>query len=64
MARAWAHAATSGDAWDEMATGRGEIRPHWRALFAVLAQLGASGLAQRGQRLRQHLEDDGVTFNL
>ena len=51
MARAWVHAAADANAWDEMATGRGGIRAHWRPLFAVLAQLGATGLAQRGQRL-------------
>ena len=64
LARAWVSAAADANAWDEMASGRGEIRAHWRPLFAVLAQLGATGLAQRGLRLRQHLEDDGVTFNL
>jgi uncharacterized circularly permuted ATP-grasp superfamily protein/uncharacterized alpha-E superfamily protein len=52
------------DAWDEMASGAGAIRTHWQSLFAVLAGQGAPELAARGERLRQQLEDDGVTFNL
>ena len=50
--------------WDEMAAGDGRIRAHWRDLFGVLAHLGAEEVAARGERLRQQLEDDGVTFNL
>ena len=47
-----------------MVTGRGAVRPHWQSLFAVLTELGPEGLAQRGERARQQLEDDGITFNL
>jgi uncharacterized circularly permuted ATP-grasp superfamily protein/uncharacterized alpha-E superfamily protein len=47
-----------------MVTGRGAVRPHWQNLFAVLTELGPEGLAQRGERARQQLEDDGITFNL
>ena len=59
-------AATSAGsgAWDEMATGDGRIRAHWQTIFPVLATLGPEELARRGERARQQLEDDGVTFNL
>lgn len=51
-------------AFDEMVTGQGVIRPHWQPLFGSLSQLGDGGIADRAERARQHLEEDGVTFNL
>ncbi|MBL8700493.1 MAG: circularly permuted type 2 ATP-grasp protein [Alphaproteobacteria bacterium] len=51
-------------AWDEMVTGQGRVRPAWQPLFAVLSEIGAAGIAARGERVRQQLEDDGITFNL
>ncbi len=51
-------------AYDEMVTGQGAIRPHWQTLFAVLSELGVSGVGARAERVRQQLEDDGITFNL
>ncbi len=51
-------------AFDEMVTGQGAIRPHWQPLFGALSQLGDGGIASRAERARQHLEEDGVTFNL
>ncbi len=52
------------EAWDEMVTGQGGIRPHWQPLLASLSLLGQNGLAERAERGRQHLEDEGVTYNL
>lgn len=51
-------------AYDEMVTGQGVIRPHWQPLLATLSELGPSGLADRAERGRQYLEDEGVTYNL
>lgn len=52
------------DAYDEMVTGQGLIRPHWQPLLATLSELGSAGLAERAERGRQYLEDEGVTYNL
>ncbi|WP_370153985.1 circularly permuted type 2 ATP-grasp protein [Ferrovibrio sp.] len=52
------------EAYDEMVTGQGVIRAHWQGLLASLSTLGSSGLAERAQRARQYLEDEGVTYNL
>jgi len=52
------------EAWDEMVTGQGAIRPHWQPLLASLSLLGPNGLAERAERGRQHLDDEGVTYNL
>ena len=52
------------DAYDEMVTGQGIIRSHWQPLLATLSELGAAGLAERAERGRQYLEDEGVTYNL
>lgn len=53
-----------GEAYDEMVTGQGVIRAHWQPLLATLSELGAAGLAERAERGRQYLEDEGVTYNL
>src|SRR3546814_1848532 len=55
---------SAAEAYDEMVTGQGLIRPHWQGLLASLSTLGSSGLAERAQRARQYLEDEGVTYNL
>lgn len=52
------------EAFDEMVTGQGTIRPHWQPLMAAMSGLGASGLTERAERGRQFLEDEGVTYNL
>jgi uncharacterized circularly permuted ATP-grasp superfamily protein/uncharacterized alpha-E superfamily protein len=52
------------DAYDEMVTGQGLIRSHWQPLLATLSELGPGGLAERAERGRQYLEDEGVTYNL
>jgi uncharacterized circularly permuted ATP-grasp superfamily protein/uncharacterized alpha-E superfamily protein len=55
---------TSAQPFDEMVTGGGSVRPHWQSLFAVVSELGRSGIAARAERARRQLEDDGITFNL
>jgi len=48
-------------AWDEMATGRGGLRPGWGTLVASIASIGPDGLKHRADLLDRMLVDDGVT---
>jgi len=52
------------DAYDEMVTGQGTIRRQWQPLLASISLLGPNGLSERAERGRQHLDDEGVTYNL
>jgi len=45
---------------DEMVSGEGRIRPHWRGVMGVVGSLGRPGLAERGERLARAMADDGV----
>lgn len=47
-------------AYDEMVTGDGTIRRHWRDLAGVLAGLSDGALADRAARARAHLASLGV----
>jgi uncharacterized circularly permuted ATP-grasp superfamily protein/uncharacterized alpha-E superfamily protein len=51
-------------AFDEMVTGTRAVRAPWQPLFSALSQLGPGGIADRAERARLQLEEDGVTFNL
>ena len=48
-------------AWDEMANGRGGLRPGWGTLVASIAGLGPDGLKHRADLLDRMLVEDGVT---
>src|SRR4051794_38101235 len=48
-------------AWDEMVTGRGEVRPHWRRIFATMHALGPGAMAERAARLERAAEEEGST---
>ncbi len=48
-------------AWDEMANGRGGLRPGWSTLVASVASLGPDGLKHRADLLDRMLVEDGVT---
>ena len=48
-------------AWDEMANGRGGLRPGWGTLVASIASLGPDGLKRRAELLDRMLVEDGVT---
>ncbi|MDP9095261.1 MAG: circularly permuted type 2 ATP-grasp protein, partial [Pseudomonadota bacterium] len=48
-------------AWDEMANGRGGLRPGWSTVFAAIASLGPDGLTRRADVLDRMLAEDGVT---
>ncbi|MDB5376574.1 MAG: hypothetical protein JWR00_1020 [Rubritepida sp.] len=45
---------------DEMVSGAGRIRGHWRALMGIIGSLGRPALAERGERLSRAMADDGV----
>lgn len=45
---------------DEMVSGAGRIRGHWRALMGIIGSLGRPALAERGERLSRAMADDGI----
>lgn len=45
---------------DEMVSGAGRIRGHWRALMGIIGSLGRPALAERGERLSRAMAEDGV----
>jgi len=49
---------------DELLTGNGDVRPHWRALVDSLSDLGPDGLARRWQEGRRLIHENGVTYNV
>jgi uncharacterized circularly permuted ATP-grasp superfamily protein/uncharacterized alpha-E superfamily protein len=46
---------------DEMVDGRGGLRTHWRTLIGAFSMLGEGGIAERGRRLDQAFDEEGVT---
>jgi len=47
-------------AFDEMADGRGGVRPHWRAMLGSVAEIGADNLAGSAARLLRLAEEEGT----
>ncbi|WP_051212423.1 circularly permuted type 2 ATP-grasp protein [Rubritepida flocculans] len=45
---------------DEMVSGHGRIRPHWRAVMGATGGLGRPALAERAERLARAMLDEGV----
>ena len=45
---------------DEMVTGRGGVRPHWRAVLGALSGLDPEELAERARRLDLAAEEEGA----
>jgi uncharacterized circularly permuted ATP-grasp superfamily protein/uncharacterized alpha-E superfamily protein len=45
---------------DEMVSGGGRIRPHWRAVIGTIGSLGRSAIAERAERLARAMVDEGV----
>lgn len=45
---------------DEMVSGTGRIRPHWRAVIGSIGGLGRSALAERAERLGRAMLEEGV----
>jgi uncharacterized circularly permuted ATP-grasp superfamily protein/uncharacterized alpha-E superfamily protein len=45
---------------DEMVSGQGRIRPHWRAVIGTIGSLGRPAVAERSERLTRAMMDEGV----
>ena len=50
--------------WDELHGPGGAARPHWRAMADRLLGLGPAELDRLTLRARQHIHDNGVTYNV
>src|SRR5258708_7848226 len=52
------------DVYDEMMSGDGEVRAHWRDLLAGLAALGREELSRRFAATDRYLHDSGVFYRV
>src|ERR1700722_4518907 len=50
--------------YDEMASGPGELRPHWKSFAASLDRLGRNEIALRWENARRIIREHGVTYNV
>jgi uncharacterized circularly permuted ATP-grasp superfamily protein/uncharacterized alpha-E superfamily protein len=50
--------------FDEMTTGDGQLREHWRKFVAGLDALGPAELMRRWQEARELIRENGVTYNV
>jgi len=50
--------------YDEMCTGQGKVRKHWRYLIDSLQTMGTEALQQRQLDTVQMLRSDGATYNV
>ncbi|MGB5442027.1 MAG: circularly permuted type 2 ATP-grasp protein, partial [Gammaproteobacteria bacterium] len=50
--------------FDEMCTGQGKVRKHWRYLVGALDAMGPDVLRQRQQDSVRMLRSDGATYNI
>ncbi len=55
---------SSGPGTNEVFHEDGTIREHWRYLLSSLQTLGPEALADRDQKARRILRDDGATYNI
>ena len=53
-----------GDAYDEMLTAEGEVRPGWEEFLETFQSLGSKTLNSRWKSVRRLLRENGVTFNV
>ena len=58
---AYRHPTTS---YDEMCTGQGKVRKHWRYLISALDSMGSEVLQQRQHDTLRMLRSDGATYNV
>jgi uncharacterized circularly permuted ATP-grasp superfamily protein/uncharacterized alpha-E superfamily protein len=52
------------EAYDELMTESGRVRPAWERLIQGLEALGPQNLAQRWEQARHLLRENGVTYNV
>ncbi|MEI7609016.1 MAG: circularly permuted type 2 ATP-grasp protein [Rhodospirillaceae bacterium] len=50
--------------FDEMVTGQGRMRPHWKLFLSSLGALHADRMAERWENARRLLRQNGVTYNV
>ncbi|KQS25509.1 circularly permuted type 2 ATP-grasp protein [Dyadobacter sp. Leaf189] len=50
--------------YDEVLDLRGNVKPHWNALFSTLEKLGLEELKSRNQEIIGKLRENGVTYNV
>ena len=50
--------------FDEMVTGQGRMRPHWKLFLSSLGALHADRMAERWESARRLLRQNGVTYNV
>jgi uncharacterized circularly permuted ATP-grasp superfamily protein/uncharacterized alpha-E superfamily protein len=50
--------------YDELLTGPGEVRPHWRAFLDALETLGGVELNRRWEESQDLIRQNGVTYNV
>jgi len=51
-------------AFDEMVTGDGQLRSHWRGFMGAIGALPKGTLHERAERARLQFAEDGVTYNI
>ncbi len=52
-----------GGRYDELVDAAGVLRPQWQPVAGRLVELGAAGLGQIRSRVREMVDDDGITYN-
>ncbi len=52
------------NSYDEILGADGQVKPHWRTLFATLEKLGMKELQARNFELINKLRENGVTYNV
>lgn len=50
--------------YDEVIDKKGDLKPHWKALFLALEKLGMDELAVRNQEIITKLQENGVTYSV
>jgi uncharacterized circularly permuted ATP-grasp superfamily protein/uncharacterized alpha-E superfamily protein len=56
--------APAPDIYDEMSQAAGCFRPHWEPYVAALSDLGPAEFARRWNTAREHIRENGVTYNV
>ena len=56
------HYRTPDDAYDELLTPEGEVRPHWRRLVETFQEMGAGEVRQRVEASRRLVKERGIQF--
>ncbi len=52
------------NSYDEVIDQNGKVKPHWKALFDTLQEIGLDELDLRNQEIISNLKENGVTYNV